>query len=329
MLVRSGAVSRASKILSPAMESLFNCPGETGTIFAMSIVSGGITGAKLTAHYLEEGVLSLQAAKRTLALCSTCSPAFMFGAVAAMLGSANTGWMIALSHYFSVLLCGAIARFLYQEEPVCRLQQHLIPKTNQQPTGRLLSAAVWDAAKSLVIISGLIVFFSVATGVLKSIGFVQLAGKLLSPPLQILGLSKELGEPITAGGLELTTGCKMAAETTATIAQKLIVVTGMISWGGLSVHAQALSFFKRKGIAGAYVFTKGMQAVFGMILCAVLVQVFPLEQTVMQQDGASTGQAPFVPLFFLALGFILLSLLILFCKVVYINKNAPKKRNVL
>ena len=318
ILVKTGAISKASRIISPAMESLFRCPGETGYIFAMSLVSGYPTGAKLTAYYMDEGVLSLSAAKRTLALCSTAGPAFMLGAVAIMLGSTNAGWMIALSHYFSALLCGMIARFRYPDQNIgSQIQQKKVfVSFKAQPAGQIISGAVWDAAKSLVMVSGLIIFFSVLTGVLSSIGILRMIGELFSPVLKVLGISTELSQSLAVGGMEMVTGCKLAASTSCDIAQKTILISGIIAWGGLSVHAQALSFFKVKGITAAYFSSKALQAMIAMILCTILVSIFPLEQTVLQQSNSQSSQVLLISLFCLGVGIIVLALLAIFCKLV-------------
>jgi len=203
-----------------------------------------------------EGLCTRSEGERLLSFTSNASPLFMMVAVAVgMLEDPALGVVIAASHYLANLSLGLglgmtarkhhgqtwpkpIRRSLLSEalQAMARTQA-----ANQRPLGQLLTEAIKKSMQTLFLIGGYIVLFSVVIQIFRLTGILGVMAWFLSPALEPFGFSSQLATAIASGLVEMTMGVKMVAEATAPINLKVLVVSFILGWGGLSVHCQVAS----------------------------------------------------------------------------------------
>lgn len=83
ILIGFGVVRFIGVLLEPIMRPLFKVPGVGGFVWAMGMVSGFPTGAKLTARMREEKQLTRTEAERLVSFSNASNPMFIIGAVSA------------------------------------------------------------------------------------------------------------------------------------------------------------------------------------------------------------------------------------------------------
>lgn len=257
ILIGLGVVSLLGGCFQSIMRPIFNIPGEGAFAFFMSIASGYPVGAKITASLLESNLCSKIEAQRMLSLCSTSGPLFIIGAVATgILGNPKFGLLLAASHYLSAISAGLIMSLWGGKKTRNKIVIHNISsqlaisplkkmleyrKKDGRPFGMLMGDAVKNGMNLNLMIGGFIILFSVITSVLKTSGVLLLLSKSMCLLLPFLNLNPQAVSSLLIGLLEVTNGIKECALVDLPLISKLMLVSFMIGFGGLSINAQVLS----------------------------------------------------------------------------------------
>lgn len=186
-------------------------------LFFLGYLSGYPLGAKIIADH-HDRVMPLPA-QSLLLICNNPSPAYMISFVGLhCLNDPSLG----LKMYVSILFGNAVTAFLllpirkeYQPSEKTRL---LHTCSLPQPSFEDLMAEVFSILLNL---SGYTLLFSVVSAYIEALPFLS-----------------TFGTGILTGFLEMTTGIENIAASSASIQIKAILMTGIVSFGGMSVLGQ-------------------------------------------------------------------------------------------
>ncbi len=223
LMVRSPAFLSLTRRLSPFAEKLFRIPGAGAGAMLLSLLSGYPAGARTVAELASEGRLQKGDVFYTACLASTSGPAFCLGAAAAMFGSPAAGMVLFGSHLLAVWSAGFLLPRLtrHKAEPA----PPPLPKA-REPFSALLISAV----QAVLSVGALIALFFCLKEMLFSI----------LPPLS------GYGEGVLSGLLEVTAGVSALANLKTPLS--LALAAAEVSFGGLCVNAQQLSFLAGTGV---------------------------------------------------------------------------------
>ncbi|SFS51449.1 sporulation integral membrane protein YlbJ [Marininema halotolerans] len=274
ILMGFGVVHFLGVLLEPLMRPLFRVPGVGAFVMAMGLASGYPIGAKLTARLREEGLISRTEGERLVSFTNTADPLFMFGAVAVgFFHDVSLGITLALAHYLASILLGIIMRFHEPHGPSTPpppadssffllrglRAMHRARLADGRGLGQLMGDAISTSIKTLLVIGGFIMMFSVVIEVLGKIGVTNLLGVAISPLLATIGIPIELSSSVIAGMFEITLGSQVASQAPAhvDITYKMAIVSAVIAWSGFSVHAQVANILSKTDIRyGPYCFAR-------------------------------------------------------------------------
>lgn len=223
LMVRSPAFLSLTRRLSPFAEKLFRIPGAGAGAMLLSLLSGYPAGARTVAELASGGRLRKGDVFYTACLASTSGPAFCLGAAAAMFGSPAAGMVLFGSHLLAVWSAGFLLPRLtrHKAEPA----PPPLPKA-REPFSALLISAV----QAVLSVGALIALFFCLKEMLFSI----------LPPLS------GYGEGVLSGLLEVTAGVSALANLKTPLS--LALAAAEVSFGGLCVNAQQLSFLAGTGV---------------------------------------------------------------------------------
>jgi sporulation integral membrane protein YlbJ len=265
MMIGFGVVHFLGVLLEPLMRPLFRVPGVGAFVMAVGLISGNPMGAKLTARLREQGLISREEGERLVSFTSTAGPLFLFGAVSVgFFENPSIGIVLATAHYLSCLMVGFIMRFHEPDAPPSSLPErkagiilvralramHHARLQDGRPLGQLLGQAVTSAVQTLLLIGGFIMLFSVLTHLVRYVGITSFLERCFSLILSSFSFPPELAGSLLAGLFEITLGSQLASAEPAHIPliYKLAVVSTVIGWNGLSIHAQVASMISRTDI---------------------------------------------------------------------------------
>ncbi|WP_213621119.1 nucleoside recognition domain-containing protein [Paenibacillus sp. J22TS3] len=268
MMLGFGIVHFIGMLLDPFMKPLFRIPGSGGFVAAMSFASGYPVSAKLTSKLREQRLITREEGERLVAFTTTSDPIFLIGAVSVgFFHNSQLAGTLALAHYGGALIVGILMRFhdrgapptpvpVRQGKPqgfILRLAlaaMHEARLKDGRPFGELLRQAIISALQLMTVVGGLVVVFSVLLEVLGTSGIMTQLYELLRHVLTSLQLPAALAEPFVGGGFEVTLGAKASAAVAGGVPLvfKAAAAAFILSWAGLSVHAQIASILNGTGL---------------------------------------------------------------------------------
>ncbi|MGC5775167.1 sporulation integral membrane protein YlbJ [Paenibacillus pabuli] len=295
LLLGFGIVHFLGTLLNPLMRPLFRVPGSGGFVFAVSCASGYPTGAKLTAQLWEQKLVTREEGERLVSFTTSSDPIFMIGAVSVgFFHHVAIAPVLVTSHYAAAFLVGLLMRFhgssakntpavidtpsVSEEMPRNRLLRaiyamHEARKADGRAFGELLRHAVSSSLRLIIIVGGLVVFFSVMMELLVQTGWLGGLYAMTEQLLQYTGLPPALSHSLVGGLFEVTLGAKEAGSAGPTIplVYKAAAAAFVLSWGGLSVHAQIMSVLSNTPMRyGPFLFARAIHALIAPILVLLL-----------------------------------------------------------
>ncbi|SFF17058.1 sporulation integral membrane protein YlbJ [Paenibacillus algorifonticola] len=111
--------------------------------------------------------------------------------------------------------------------------------------GQLLQEAIQSALRLMIVVGGLVVFFSVIMEMLTSAGLITVLAAMLRQLFELLGLPPALADAAIFGLFEVTLGARAAGEAGTGLLHQTAIAAWVLSWGGLSVHAQVASLVSK------------------------------------------------------------------------------------
>lgn len=223
----------------------------------IGFLSGYPLGAKVAAGYNPStGFLSGQS---LLLICNNPSPAYMISFVGLRcFGEPFLGFRMYIAIITGNLLTGLFCAFMDRiRRQNTVLSENMPPFPGNTPSEsesttqkNLLDQVIHDTFSVIVNVSSYILIFSVAAAFIQRLSFLP-----------------ETAQGLLSGLLEMTTGIQILAAQSIPVTEKMLLSTGIISFGGLSVMAQTNSM-----IAGSDLSIKKYMTE-KTIACAIAVSV--------------------------------------------------------
>lgn len=282
LLLSTGMVHYLGVWFEPLMRPLFNVPGVGSFVFSMGLAAGYPMDAVLTAKFRKQGLCTKTEGERLLAFSNSADPLFIFGAVAVgMFGQPALGAILALAHYASVLLVGLTFRFYKRREKPRQREGVLVRgihgraldamirarSEDGRHLGRVLNEAISDSVSTLFMIMSFMVLFAVLIRVLIATGLMGLLAVPFGLLLKVSGMSPHLVGAAIQGFFEIDLGSAAAARAAAPLIQRLVLVSSIIAWSGLSVHGQVASVLSDTDISmKPYFAARALHALYAGIM---------------------------------------------------------------
>lgn len=307
LMLGFGLVHFFGMLLDPLMRPLFRIPGIGGFVVAMGFASGYPVGARLTSRLWEDGLVNREEGERLVAFTTSSDPIFLIGAVSVgFFGRMDVALLLAAAHYGSAMLIGVLMRFHGGRESRGQAagdggrpqplqineQQHALRSSfrrssllkrafgamhearlkDSRPFGTLLTQSIASSIQLVIVVGGLVVLFSVFLAGLKESGLLLALIVPVQGLLAWAGAPSGLSEALIGGLFEVTLGTQSAGESTGIpLLYQLAAAAFVLSWGGLSVHAQVVSLLHRTNLRyGPFLLARLLHGVLSVALVFVL-----------------------------------------------------------
>lgn len=260
---KSGGIFLVSKILSPFTKYVLHIDKSLGGVILLSLIGGYPVGGKLISSLVEENKIDLKTAEKMLPFCVNAGPSFLITAVGvSMYKSLTFGIYLYTTQILASLLllsifCRNTKNKSYGKEQNCNVN-----------FAQCFTSSVSQSVTTLIGLCGYIVFFSALTSFLKDNNFIY---NFLNNIHLSNSLSKVISD-ILIGLLEVTGGIVNFA----TYPQNCVsIILFLISFSGISVIFQVLSFFKEyKVSAGKFIMMKVVHGAFTVLVGKILYPIF-------------------------------------------------------
>ncbi|WP_019533685.1 nucleoside recognition domain-containing protein [Paenibacillus ginsengihumi] len=247
-----GGIHWLGALMEPLLRTLLRLPGLGGWAIALGLTAGAPAGASAVGALRRDGHLDRDEAERLLAVSHLMSPVLMITVVGVgFLHDAAAGLALALIHYAAALLMMLLcrrraasasgAREALPADGVFGRAFAALAEARRQDGrafGRLLGDSVMASVQQLFVLGGYIMMFSVLLQMIASSGLLP----SLSPTADGAGGSGgTITGALAAAFLEPHLGSYALSQTDAPGSWPYALLSLMLAWGGLSVHAQTVT----------------------------------------------------------------------------------------
>ncbi len=296
LLIETGIVRLLAHIFSPITRFLFGAPGESAYVFFAAALSGYPVGARLTGELYAKGMISETEAQRMVRFTSVSGPVFLTGAVSTgLLAAPQAGFCLAASHYLGALLVGVLFGLfsvghkwpVQSNRRICDAVNLFWRDAAACPSvSSMLCISIEKTLLTMLKIGGFIILFSVVIEILIVTGIMGAASFIYRPLAAAAGVDTAAAGALLSGSLEMAVGCAKAASLDAALGAKLILVSGIVGFGGLCVHMQTSAVLAGCGLKPKrFVLAKGLQGLISSTLTFLFISSFPLSQEVISYNG--------------------------------------------
>lgn len=292
LLIAFGVVHFIGVLLEPLMRPLFNVPGTGGFVWAMGMASGYPSGAKFTARLRQTNQLTRTEAERLVSFTNSSSPLFIIGAVSiGFFHDQQLGILLAVVHYVSNFFVGMTMKFYKRNEGSSYYRTsfsirkafwalHHARLQDNRSLGKILGDSVERSIKTLLMIGGFIVLFSVITQAMKELYFMDIIASVVASVLSTLSMEADLALPFISGLFEITIGAFEMAQINGSMFQIAILVSLFLAFNGFSVQAQVASILATTDIRFTpYFLARLIHGLFAIILTILLFRPLYQEPT--------------------------------------------------
>lgn len=285
LLSYTNVVSKLGKILNPIMRPIFHVPGIGSYALLMGIISGYPTGAKIVVNLRNEGLCTKEEAERMIAFSNNSGPLFILGTVGITLfGNSTIGFLLLFTHILACLSVGILFRFWKYTNKTTSYSFFNHKNNDKQEVnfsnlGDILGKSILSSIKTVVVIGGFVVLFSVVLSILKNSNVIDILGLILKPFLYVFGIEDfRFSTSIVSGFLELTNGvmqvCSIACKE---ISINIIICAFLLGFGGISILLQVYSIISKSDISiKAYFIGKLLHGVLAAFYTFILITNFPI-----------------------------------------------------
>ena len=257
-----------SDIFSKALSPLKLFKMQNISPFILGIIGGYPIGAKAVYDLYENGEMTKKNAENALAFCNNAGPAFIVGFIGtAIFKSAKIGYILLASHIFSSIIVGIIMSFTVKNSTYNKIKIR-----KEENFIKTFVDTIKESFLSSLMVSGFIVFSSVIVEILINFNVFSAITNAIN---SVVHINQDAANSFLIGLFELTTGVNYVSNINLGIEVKLIIVSMLLSFGGLSIHLQTLLFTKELSTK-KYFLGKVLATLISPIICIYIYRLIPV-----------------------------------------------------
>jgi sporulation integral membrane protein YlbJ len=280
ILIRYDGIKIYEKLFGSILCKPIKVPSQCSIILIISILCGYPLGAKYSTDLYEKGYIDLKTYKRLINIASNASPLFIVGTIGtSMLNNRTAGYILLFSNYASCIFMGFITIPLFKNKNNDNFTlKNIEQKHSHNNFGSILKDSLNAAVNTCLSIGSYIIIFSVLSSVIsKNILFNQLINNI---PFMKPEINKFI-KGFVIGLLEMTNGCNIISNSTINIYYKIIAISFLLSFSGLSIISQVYSFtYKFNTSIQTYVVLKTIQGFISSITTIVVYKLLLSYRTI-------------------------------------------------
>lgn len=275
LLSYTNAVNFIGRKLDKLMKPLFNMPGCSSYPFILGMISGYPVGAKTVCQIYSEGLCTKKEAEIMLAYTNNSGPLFILGTVGiSMFGNTTIGIILLVTHILAATCVGIIfgkklgKSKSFSSSSTRNLKSKVISFSS---LGEVLSNSIISSIKTILMIGGFVVIFSVIISILKQSGILNIISTTLSP---IFKNTDFISSSVT-GVIELTNGLNSVCNIpTKAISVNILICSFLLGFGGISIMLQILSIVSKEKLSiKPYIFGKLLQGILATLFTFLILQL--------------------------------------------------------
>lgn len=259
-----------SKLIGKILCKPLRLPISCSFVVIVSILCGYPLGAKYSCELHEKNIIDSHTCERLLNIASNASPLFILGSVGiSMLKNSLIGYILLLSNFLSCIIMGLLlpVKKSYKYHKPDKTHTDIFPNI-----GKSIKKSIENSITTCLSIGGFVTIFSVINNILRqNFLFHYMTYKISS----VIGISKDIIEGSLLGIVEMTNGCNLISSSSASTSLKLIIISFLFTFSGISIISQVYSFTYKFNISmKKYILGKIFQGIICSLISFLLYNLF-------------------------------------------------------
>ena len=235
------------------MKKIYHTPNGSFVVFLLSFLSGYPMGAKLISNLYDDNYINSKDATKMLSFCSISGPMFIIGSVGlAMFNSFKIGIIVLISNVLASLVNGIIFRGEKFDEQNFKIK----PKNSTISIAEI----VQDSINSILMICAYLILAFLFIDIIKNLFFSN--------------ANLSIFHCIIEGFFEITRGLLDLSTLGLNIKLNIVISSGIIGFGGISVMLQSLTFIKKLNIPFKTIFLQKLTQSFLCVVISAILVIF-------------------------------------------------------
>ena len=200
----------------------------------------------------KQNLLSKIEAERLLAFTNNSGPLFIVGTVGITLfGNSTIGYLLLVTHLLSCITVGIIFKFWkYSDKSYTNTSNPSNYSNNLLTNNNILYDSIFNSIKTVFLIGGFVILFSVILSILKNSGAINLLLELLKPVFHIFNIDSIFHSSFITGIIELTNGISnITTIPYKAISTNIILCSFLLGFAGICVLLQVYSIIASSDIS--------------------------------------------------------------------------------
>jgi sporulation integral membrane protein YlbJ len=265
LMVQLNITKQISRLFHPFLGRLFRVSTEGCYPIVIGFLSGLPMGAKSTADLIQEHKIRQDEGQFLLGMCNNASPMFIIGYIAiTQLKLPQIKYALFVIIYSSAILGAVLMRILLHRRrthaPAVKRQllhsmEYVEKVSPLRFSFELLDHSIMNGFETVTKIGGYIILFSILAQIIHTLG----------PDIGFL-------KSFIMGAFEITTGISQICKSNLDADLKIVLVTVLTTFGGLSGIAQTKSVIGNQGLSiKSYIIVKLLSAGISLVLAYLYV----------------------------------------------------------
>lgn len=271
LLSYTNVISFVSRKLDKFMHPIFNVPGSAAYPLILGMISGYPVGAKAVCQIYQEGLCTKKEAEIMLAYTNNSGPLFIIGTVGiSMFGSTTIGLILLFTHILASISVGIILGKTLRKNKL-EISHKFSNMTNKQISfsslGEILGNSILSSVKTILMIGGFVVIFSVIISILKHSGLLNIFSTIFR--------NSDFVPATITGLVELTNGLNSVTSIhVKSISSNILLSSFLLGFAGFSIMLQILSVISKEKLSiKPYIIGKILQAILATMYTFVILQL--------------------------------------------------------
>ncbi|AZT90476.1 nucleoside recognition protein [Caldicellulosiruptor changbaiensis] len=270
VFVNSRIISYVSYIFLPVAKNIFKISSQGLFAFIIGLLSGYPVGIKTVCSLYKENLITKKEATKLLHYVNNSGPLFIIGTVGInLLNSKTQGYILFFAHTLASIIIALFVSVFSKIEWVSYKNYNVNINFD---LGNLLSRSVKDSIEAILLIGGFITLFFNLNFVFE---YFKIYPFFYNTSHELFVINKDLIQGLLYGFFEITSGTILISKSqTLSAFYKLLACVLIISWGGMSVHFQAISFLKEAELPiKTYLIGKCIHAILSVVILLIIFVV--------------------------------------------------------
>ena len=260
------------------------CHGNGSYAFILGLISGYPVGAKIVTNFRNSNLCSKSEGERMLAFTNNSGPLFIIGTVGITLfRSSAIGFLLLITHILASITVGIILGIISRLKEKSNVKNttgindnYNSKKCSLSNLGEIIGSSIINSIKTILMIGGFIVLFSVIISILNSSKILTISSYIFYPICNLFNIDCSFIKPILTGLLELTNGVSLVANVPSKVLSiNIILCSFLLGFGGISVLLQILSITSKSDLSiKTYIYGKLLQGIIAVIYTYIFINSF-------------------------------------------------------